>query len=48
MRLAHYVGMDKIKATAEKFGIADTFQPYLPMALGAGETTVLRLTIVNG
>ena len=53
VRLADKVGMDKIKATVEKFGIADNFQPYLPMALGAGETTVLRLTtayamLVNG
>ena len=53
VRLAERVGMDKIKATVEKFGIADNFQPYLPMSLGAGETTVLRLTtayamLVNG
>ncbi|HEY0833772.1 MAG TPA: penicillin-binding protein 1A, partial [Azospirillum sp.] len=44
VRLAQYVGMDKVKATAERFGIVDTLQPYLPMSLGAGETTVLRLT----
>ncbi len=43
VRLADHVGMDKIKATVEKFGIIDNFQPYLPMALGAGETTVLRM-----
>ena len=53
VRLADKVGMDKVKATVEKFGIIDNFQPYLPMALGAGETTVLRLTtayamLVNG
>ena len=53
VRLADHVGMDKVKATVEKFGIADHFQPYLPMALGAGETTVLRLAtaysmLVNG
>jgi len=43
VRLAQQIGMDKVKATAEKFGIMDNLQPYLPMALGAGETTVLRL-----
>ncbi|MEI8393493.1 MAG: penicillin-binding protein 1A [Rhodospirillaceae bacterium] len=53
VRLAQKVGMDKVKATVEKFGIIDNFQPYLPMSLGAGETTVLRLTtayamLVNG
>ena len=53
VRLAQKIGMDKVKATVEKFGIIDNFQPYLPMALGAGETTVLRLTtaysmLVNG
>jgi penicillin-binding protein 1A len=53
VRLAQKVGMDKVKATVEKFGIVDTLQPYLPMALGAADTTVLRLTtayamLVNG
>ncbi len=43
VRLAQQIGMDKVKATAEKFGIMDNLQPYLPMALGAGETTVLRM-----
>ncbi|MBI1206316.1 MAG: PBP1A family penicillin-binding protein [Azospirillum sp.] len=44
VRLANRVGMDKVKETAEAFGIVDNLQPFLPMALGAGETTVLRLT----
>lgn len=44
VRLAQHIGMDKVKALVERFGIVDTLQPYLPMALGAGETTVLRLT----
>ncbi|CAK0754494.1 Penicillin-insensitive transglycosylase / Penicillin-sensitive transpeptidase [Azospirillaceae bacterium] len=53
VRLAAHLGMDKIKTMVEKFGIVDNLQPYLPMSLGAGETTVLRLTsaygiIVNG
>lgn len=53
VRLAAHLGMDKVAATVEKFGIVDKLQPYLPMSLGAGETTVLRLTtayamLVNG
>ena len=36
VRLADHVGMDKVKAMVEKFGIIDNFQTYLPMALGAG------------
>ncbi len=53
VRLAQAVGIDKVKATAERFGITDSLPPYLSMALGAGETTVLRLTtayaaLVNG
>ena len=43
VRLAEHIGMDKVKVMVEKFGIIDNFQPYLPMALGAGETTVLRM-----
>jgi penicillin-binding protein 1A len=44
VRLAQNIGMDKVKALVEKFGIVDNLHPYLPMALGAGETTVLRLS----
>ena len=43
VRLAQAVGMDKVKALAQNFGITDNLQPYLPMSLGAGETTVLRM-----
>ena len=43
VRLAHDMGMDLIAQYAERFGIYDHLKPYLPMALGAGETTVLRL-----
>ena len=43
VRLAKHIGMDKVKATAERFGIVDNFQPFLPNSLGSGETTVLRL-----
>lgn len=53
VRLAQAVGIDKTVEYAEKFGIADNLQPVLSMALGSGETTLLRLTtayamLVNG
>ncbi len=44
VRLAHYIGMDKVKTIAETFGIFDVMPPFLPLSLGAGETTVLRMT----
>ena len=53
VRLAKDMGMDLVAAYAERFGIYDHLKPYLPMALGAGETTVLRMVtaysvIANG
>lgn len=53
VRLAQYIGMEPIVEVARRFGIKDDLQPTLAMALGAGETTVLRLTaayamLVNG
>ncbi len=53
VRLAQAVGMDKVVEMARRFGIAENMMPTLSMALGAGETTVLKLTaayamIVNG
>ncbi|MEF2072378.1 penicillin-binding protein 1A [Consotaella aegiceratis] len=53
VRLAQAVGMDLVAQYAEKFGLYDHLKPYLPMALGAGETTVLRMVsaysvIANG
>ncbi|MGF1624520.1 MAG: penicillin-binding protein 1A [Alphaproteobacteria bacterium] len=53
VRLAYTVGMDRISQYARLFGVDDNMQPYLSMALGAGETTVLRMVggysqIVNG
>ncbi len=53
VRLAQQVGMRKVKEVAERFGIVDNLEPVLAMALGSGETTVLRLTrayseLVNG
>ncbi|MBO0662846.1 penicillin-binding protein 1A [Jiella sp. MQZ9-1] len=53
VRLAKDMGMDLVAAYAERFGIYDHLKPYLPMALGAGETTLLRMVsaysvIANG
>ncbi|WP_455478362.1 penicillin-binding protein 1A [Bartonella sp. B10] len=53
VRLANDMGMPLVAEYAERFGITDKLQPYLPMALGAGETTVLRMVtaysvIANG
>jgi penicillin-binding protein 1A len=53
VRIAQYVGMDKIAQTAKTFGVVDNMLEVLPMALGAGETTLLRMAnaygmLVNG
>jgi penicillin-binding protein 1A len=53
VRLAKDIGMPLVVEYAKRFGIYDDLKPYLPMALGAGETTPLRLTaayatIANG
>jgi penicillin-binding protein 1A len=42
LKAASQIGMTKIVATAEKLGVGK-YDPYLSMALGAGETTVSRL-----
>jgi penicillin-binding protein 1A len=43
VRLAQDVGMPLIAEYAKRFGIYDNLQPYLSFALGAGETTVLKM-----
>jgi penicillin-binding protein 1A len=54
VRLANIVGTDVVSDYAARFGILDEDLPfYLPMSLGAAETTLLRMTtgyamIVNG
>ncbi len=53
VRLAQAIGMDAVVDTVSRFGIDDNMQPHLSMALGAGETTLLKLTtayamLVNG
>ncbi len=44
VRLAQDVGMPLIGEYAKRFGVYDELPPYLSFALGAGETTVLRMT----
>lgn len=53
VRLAQKVGMDEVARYAERFDIVDQLPRTLAMSLGAGETTLLRLTtayamLVNG
>jgi penicillin-binding protein 1A len=53
IRLAQTVGMEKVAETAAKFGVVDRMPLQLSMALGAADTTLLRLTtgyamFVNG
>src|SRR5450432_47331 len=43
VRLAQDVGMPLIAEYAKRFGVYDELPPYLSFALGAGETTVLRM-----
>jgi penicillin-binding protein 1A len=53
VRLAQDMGMPLVAEYSERFGIYDDLNPVLAMALGAGETTVLRMVtaysvIANG
>lgn len=53
VRLADYLGMEKIAEISRRFGILEDMPLHLSMALGAGETTLLDLTsayamLVNG
>ncbi|MCO6418754.1 PBP1A family penicillin-binding protein [Siccirubricoccus sp. KC 17139] len=53
VRVAQEVGIDKVAETARRFGVIDNMPRYLSMALGAGETTVLKMaagyaSFVNG
>jgi len=43
VRAASQSGMEKVVATASKLGVGD-YERYLSIALGAGDTTVLKLT----
>ena len=53
IRLANYVGMEKVAEIVEKFGVTDHLPRLLSMSIGAGETTLLRMAaaysvFVNG
>ena len=53
VRIAQYIGIDKVADYAERFGVVDELPRRLSMALGAAETTLVRLTtayamLVNG
>jgi penicillin-binding protein 1A len=43
VRLAQDIGMPMIAEYAKRFGVYDELPPYLSFALGAGETTLLRM-----
>ncbi|SVD58352.1 uncharacterized protein METZ01_LOCUS411206, partial [marine metagenome] len=52
VRLANAIGIAKVLDAADRFGLG-VFQPHLSVALGSGETTLLKLTVayamlVNG
>jgi penicillin-binding protein 1A len=44
VRLSNEVGMPAIAEYARRFGVYDDMLPLLSMSLGAGETTVMRMT----
>lgn len=48
VRLAQDMGMPTVAEYSKRFGIYDNMQEVLSMSLGAGETTVLRLTSAYG
>ncbi len=48
IRLAQDVGMHRVSETASRFGVIPRMLPYPSMALGAGETTVLRMAAAYG
>ncbi|MDC1383309.1 penicillin-binding protein 1A [Candidatus Puniceispirillum sp.] len=47
-RLAMTIGMKKVQDYAKRFGLNDNLPLLLSMSLGAGETTLLRLTAAYG
>jgi penicillin-binding protein 1A len=48
VRLAQDIGMPLIAEYAKRFGVYDQLPPYLSFALGAGETTLLRMVTAYG
>jgi penicillin-binding protein 1A len=47
VRMAAQMGMKRVVAIAKEFGIMDNMGAYLPMSLGAGDTTLLRMTMAH-
>ncbi len=47
-RLAMTLGMGRVQDYAKRFGLNEDLPPLLSMSLGAGETTLLRLTAAYG
>ncbi len=53
VRLAQTIGMEAVASQAERLGVVENLPRHLSMSIGAGETTLMRLTaayamIVNG
>jgi penicillin-binding protein 1A len=48
VRLAQDIGMPLIGEYAKRFGVYDNLPPYLSYALGAGETTLMRMVAAYG
>ena len=48
VRLAQFIGMDRVVQMARRFRVVDRMPSQLSMALGAGETTLMRLTAAYG
>ena len=48
VRLAQYIGMDKVVDFASRFGLDENLQPTLASSLGAGEVTLIQLATAYG
>ena len=48
VRLAQQIGIDVVAGYIERFGIMDRMPRFYSMSLGAGETTVMRMTTAYG
>lgn len=48
VRLANYIGMDKVVEMADRLNVDNNLKPMLAMSLGAGETTLLRMASAYG
>ena len=47
VRMAQAIGMKRVVQIAKDFGVSDNMASYLPMALGAVDTTLLRMTMAH-